>query len=554
MASEPSLLHKTIPDVARDAAEQWPDGVALRYHGESITFAQQYQRACALAKGLSNLGIGPGDHVATLIGGRPEWFYLSYAISLLGAVIVPINVTFRRQELEHVLRCADVKALVTMDEFRDVDYLALFSELLPERVGAAPGFLHSQRFPHLKTVVTLSPAGSTHDGCFDFNDVMHSGAHVRPSEVEAWFARLSPSAPSYILFTSGSTAFPKPALRSHGSNVAIAGHLYQSTFRMKPGDRQLGMSPFYHVGGCIYTTLGNALFGATTVLMDYFEAGHALKLIREEGITCMGGFDTHYRAMSAHPDFADTDVSGVDRIMLACGPEWYDKVRELGFGHTSVTHHYGFTEGTSVAVPPEENDEVVRKNSNGRPFPGCEVKIVNPETGRECAADEPGEICVRGWSLFLGYYKMPKQTAESMDDEGFFHTGDYGWKDAGGNVYYRGRFKQMVKTGGENVSQREVEMFLEQHPHIATVQVVGVPDDRWGEAVTAVVETHPGKDLELDTLKAFCKERIAGFKIPKHLVAVTREEWPITLTGKFDKPALRTLAMDKLGLNTGAAS
>lgn len=552
MVDTSSLLNKTIPDVARDAAEKWPDGIALRYRGESITFEQQYQRICRLAKGLQNLGIGEGDHVATLIGSRPEWFYLSYAISLLGAVIVPVNVTFRRQELSHVLSCADVKALVTMDEFRGVNYVNLFSELLPELADAAPGFLSSQHFPHLKTVVTLSPAGNRYDGCFDFNDVMQSGVHVQSPEVEAWFSRLSPSAASYILFTSGSTAFPKPALRSHSSNVAIAGHLSQAAFHLKPGDRQLGMAPFYHVGGCIYTTLGNGLFGATTILMDYFDPGHALQLIREEGITCMGGFDTHYRTMSAHPDFADTDVSGVDRIMLACGPEWYDKVRELGFGRASVTHHYGFTEGTSVVVPPEENDEVVRKNSNGRPFPGCEVKIAHPESGEECAADEPGEICVRGWSLFLGYYKMPQQAAESMDDDGFFHSGDYGWKDSSGNVYYRGRFKQMVKTGGENVSEREVEMFLEQHPDIATVQVVGVPDDRWGEVVTAVIETHADKDLDLEALKAFCKERIAGFKVPKHLVRVTDDEWPITLTGKFDKPELRALAIRKLGLSVKA--
>lgn len=548
MTAMPAHLDMTLPEVARQAAQQWPERAALRYHGETITFAEQYQRICQMARGLSNLGIGPGDHVATLIGGRPEWFYASYAISLLGAVIVPINVTFRQRELDHVLRCADVKALITMDEFRGTDYVALFQELLPGLAQAAPGFLHSQEYPCLRTVITLSPEGREHAGCFDFDQVLRSGARYQEREIEAWHNRLEPQDPSYILFTSGSTAFPKPALRSHGSNVALAHHLYSACFRTRPEDVMLGLSPFYHVGGCIYTTLGNGLAGACVVLMDFFEPGEALRLIREEGVTCLGGFDTHYRTLSAHPDFATTDVSAVDRIMLACGPQWYDKVREFGFGSVSVSHHYGFTEGTSVAMPREEDDETVRKNSNGRPFPGCEVKVLDPESGRECAPDEPGELCVRGWALFLGYYKMPEETANSFDQDGFFHSGDYGWKDRAGNVYYRGRFKQMVKTGGENVSQREVEMFLEQHPDIATVQVVGVPDEHWGEAVTAVVETQPGRELALNALKDFCKDRIAGFKVPKHLVTVERDEWPITMTGKFDKPELRALAIRKLGI------
>lgn len=540
--------NKTIPEVARDAAGKWPDQPALRYHGETVTFAEQYHRVCCMAQGLANLGIRRGDHVGVLISVRPEWFYLSYAISLLGAVIVPINVTFRGGELDHVLRSADINVLVTLDEFRGVDYLALFDELLPELVDSMPGGLRSARYPDLRTVITLSPAGREHPGCFDFHQVLRSGAGYREARLDEWHAALSPRDPSYILFTSGSTAFPKPALRDHGSNVGIAHYLYGEAFRAGPGDVMLGLSPFYHVGGCIYVTLGSALAGACVVLPDFFEPGEALRLIREEGITCMGGFDTHYRTLAAHPDFARTDVSRVSRIMLACGPEWYDKVRELGFGGASVTHHYGFTEGTSVVVPASEGDDTVRKFSNGRPFPGCEVRVIDPDSGAECAPDQPGELCVRGWTLFLGYYKMPAQTAADLDDEGFFHTGDYGWKDAAGNVYYRGRYKQMVKSGGENVSQREVEMFLEQHPDIVTVQVVGVPDERWGEAVTAVVETRDGVPLDLEALRAFCRDRIAAFKTPRHLVTVAGGDWPITPTGKFDKPALRVLAMTRLGL------
>ncbi|MCH8504319.1 MAG: acyl--CoA ligase, partial [Ectothiorhodospiraceae bacterium] len=333
-------------------------------------------------------------------------------------------------------------------------------------------------------------------------------------------------------------------------SVGIASHLYAQCFAMRPEDVIIGHAPFYHVGGCIYVTLGTALSGACIALLEHFEPGEALRVIREEGVTCMSGFDTHLRALANHPDFARTDCSGVHKMTLACGPEWYDTVREMGFGSTSVSHHYGFTEGTSVVMPRDETDETIRRNSNGQPFPGVSVRIVDPETGQPCAPDEPGEICIKGWTLFQGYYKMPEQTAESFDDDGYFHSGDYGWMDADGYVYYRGRYKQMIKTGGENVSEREVEMFLEGHPDIRAVQVVGVPDERWGEAVTAMVQTVSGETLSVQALKEFCEGRMAGFKIPKHVVPVGGGEWPITPTGKYDKPKLQAMAMERLGLTS----
>lgn len=540
--------NQTIPDVAREAARKWPDKVAIRFQGQDITYADQYHRACCIAKGLHSLGIRKGDHVATLIGGCPEWFYVSYAIALIGAVIVPINVTFRQRELEHVLQCSDAKTLITMDQFRNVNYLDLFIDLIPEILDSKPGFLTSSRFPRLETVVSIDAGDRRSPGCFSLQDLMHAGQAYQQEEVDHWHRCISPEDTSYILFTSGSTAFPKPAMRSHGSNVGIAHHVYSASFRLGPDDAVLGLSPFYHVGGCIYTTLGTALAGARLVLMPFFEAGEALRLIQQENVTCLGGFDTHYRAMSKHASFADMDVGSVTKVSLACGPEWYDRVRELGFGSISVSHHYGFTEGTSVVMPPEETDEWVRKNSNGRPFPGTEVIIVNAQTGALCGPDEPGEICVRGWTLFQGYYKMPMETAKSIDKKGFFHSGDYGWKDAAGNIYYRGRYKQMIKTGGENVSEREVEMFLEQHPLIENIQIVGVPDEQWGEAVTAIVEPRNGKDFSVEQIKDFCKGQISGYKIPKRVLLVNHTDWPITMTGKYDKPALRKLAMERLGI------
>lgn len=548
MITNNNFTHRTIPEIAREAAQKWPGKVAIKYDGGELTYSEQYHNICCVAKGLRSLGIKKGDHVATLMGGCPEWFYVSYAITLVGAVIVPINVTFRHQELAHILKSADAKALITVDSFRGTDYIDLISELIPELKNSKPGFLNSHQFPRLETIISINSDNNEKDGCFDLMDMMRSGQRYQVDEVNTWHQQIKPEDTSYILFTSGSTAFPKPAMRTHGSNVGIAHHIYSASFQLGPTDTVLGLSPFYHVGGCIYTTLGTALAGARLILMPFFEPGEALRLIKDEQITCLGGFDTHYRAMSRHPSFNPSDVSSVTKISLACGPEWYDKVKELGFGSKSVTHHYGFTEGTSVVMPPGENDDSIRKNSNGKPFPGMDVKIKNPETGVECAANEPGEICVRGWSLFQGYYKMPKDTAKSFDQEGFFHSGDYGWKDEHGYIYYRGRYKQMVKTGGENVSEREVEMFLEQHPMISNIQIVGVPDEKWGEAVTAIVEPKPGVNLTPEELKAFCKGKISGFKIPKHLMMISHTDWPITMTGKYDKVTLRKMAMEWLNI------
>lgn len=537
---------KTIPQVIKEAANKWPDKLAIKFKGQPITYSDQYHKICSLAKGLQNLGIKKGDHVATLLGGCIEWFYISYAITMVGAVIVPINVTFRNEELHYVLRRSDAKALIMTDKFRNFNYIELMKKIIPEVDDSTPGFLESKNLPNLKTVISLSEDRKEYTGFFDFNDVINSGMNYSHAEINKLIEYVKPEDPSYILFTSGSTAFPKPVLRSHGSNIGIAYYMNSDTHF---DDVLLGYQPFYHVGGCIYATLGSALFGASIILMEYFEPEKALRFIESEKVTKIGGFETHFKTLSEHPNFKPSVFKSVRRVQLACGPEWYDRLKELGLSHCTLVHHYGFTEGTGVIMPPEEKDETIRKNSNGKPFPGVEIKIINPETGMKQPANSPGEICLKGWTLFQGYYKMPKETAESFDEEGYFRTGDYGWLDEDGYVYYRGRYKQMIKTGGENVSEREVEMFLEGHPHIKTVQVVGVPDSKWGEAVTAIIEPKSGRDLTIHDIKGFSEGKISGYKIPKQIVKFSSSEWPVTPTGKYDKQMIREMAIGRLGID-----
>jgi fatty-acyl-CoA synthase len=235
-------------------------------------------------------------------------------------------------------------------------------------------------------------------------------------------------------------------------------------------------------------------------------------------------------------------------ILLATGPEWYDKCKTLFPEAEIIANHYGFTEGTGVSVMPDEEDYNARKYANGKPWPGIEIKVVDPDTGERVPPNQGGELCLRGWSRMQEYYKNPEETEKAIDSEGFFHSGDYGWLDEQGNVVYRGRYKMMVKTGGENVSQREVEIFLESMPGIKAVQVIGVPDEKWGEAVTAVVEPEAGTEMTPEGVREFCRDKIARFKIPKHVLFINATDWPLLGAGKVDKIKLKEWSVGQLGM------
>lgn len=541
MLMKNAVIHsQTIPKMLQEANHTWPDKTAIKYKEQMITYEELYHKVCCLTKGLENIGIKKGDHVATLIGGYPEWFDISYALSTIGAVIVPINVTWKKQELLNVLRYSDVNALITMDSFRGTHYIEMIKELIPEIDDSMPGFLQSDKCPQLKTIISISREKQGYSGCYDYDDVLKSGINYSSEKIDRLINDIQPEDTSYMLFTSGSTAFPKPVLRSHGSNVGIAHYISPD---LRQDDVFLHYFPLYHVAGCIYIGLGSALKGACIVLMESFDPTEALRLIEKEKITHIGGFDTHFQMLASQPSFNETDLTSVRKILLAAGPEWYTKLNEIGFQNSIITHHYGLTEGTGVIMPLDETDEMIKRESNGKPFPGVQVKVIDPHTGENQPVNTPGKICLKGWTLFQGYYKMPTETAETMDEDGYFRTGDYGWIDEAGYVYYRGRYKNMIKTGGENVSEREVEMFLESHTDIKVVQIIGLPDTKWGEIVAAVIETHSGAQLSLKDLKAFCENNITPIKIPKYIFNIAGTDWPITPTGKFNKQALREMVM-----------
>jgi len=543
--------NETIPSMLAEAVSRWGKRTAIiTEEGEKLTFHELYDTVCNLAMGLDSIGVKKGDHVGTLMGGRATYIVTSYALMMIGAVVVPINYNFQPEEMDFVLNQSDSQYLIMEDDITNLNPMEKIKQISPEIDGQDGSDLSLKKLPNLRKIIVSSLWGRKYPGTYDFHEVLQEGSRRGISLGERFLSERKGGDLGFILYTSGTTSFPKGAMRTQGSCLGIAYYITVAPFRLTERDVVLAFSPFFHIGGCVYTLFGPHICGSTIILMKSFDPGRALELIEKYRVTLMGGFETHFHRLLKHPRFPSTDVSSVTKIRLATGPYWYDKVRGNGLGREAIAHHYGFTEGTGVVMPDEETDEDIRRNANGRPFPGVELKIVEPETGKRLPVGTPGEICLKGWTLFQGYYKMPELTRDSIDGEGYFHTGDYGWLDARGYLYYRGRYKQMVKTGGENVSQREVEVFLEGHPDIQAVQVIGLPDEEWGELVTAVVQTQSGQALSLEQVKQYGRGKLAGFKIPKRVLIIQEQEWPVTRVGKVDKIQLRRWAMEKLGINS----
>lgn len=538
----------TIAKALREAAEQWGNRESLVSKQERLTYSGLYEAACRLAWGFSKIGIKRGDHVVTIFGTAPEWVITKYALHILGAVIVPVNVNFKAAEIGFILKQADVSTIITVDKLRTGNYLEILKEI-DQGIPLARGKkIQSKALPLLQRIICFSPEKIKYAYCHDFYDVLHSGRDFSAKEIDRLVERGRAEDPCNILFTSGSTAFPKGAVHVHKSLLGIGVYLFGKTFNLDQFHRLLCNFPFYHIAGCVYFVLG-ALTNGCALYVNEFDPEEVLPLIQDEKISLYLGFDYHFNALANHPKFHGYDLRSVSRILLAVGPEWYDKCKKIFPGAEIIAHHYGFTEGTGVSVPFAETDYKIRKNTNGRPWPGIEVKVVNPATGKKVAAGESGELCLRGWSRFQEYYKNPEETKKSIDSDGFFHSGDYGWMDDKDNVTYRGRYKMMIKTGGENVSEREVEVFLETIPGIKTVAVVGIPDPNWGEAVTAVIEAESGSGLTGEKIAEFCKNKIARFKIPKNVLFIDGKDWPLLGSGKLNKVKVKEWARQKLGVN-----
>ncbi len=535
----------TIPEVLDRGASKWPDREAVVCREQRITFGQMKELAHVAARGFHCIGIRPGDHVGFIMGNYPEFVWLQYGVVLLGAKVVPINVYLKADEIKFVLQNADISALLITDRLREIDYFSILSKIISEFTFDKSGKVNDSSLPKLRRIIIFSSIDIKYSDLFTLENLMEIGKH---SKADVALPELNRDEYAYIMFTSGTTAFPKGAMQSHRT-ILGGGYYYGKGIDLNVNDRYLCFSPFYHVGGLISGLYSCQVHGATLYLTEFFQPNEAAFLIDKEKITAAWGLGVMFLRIMESAKKLGTDISSFKKAVIPTGGNIFEKiVKEWQL--EVATNSYAMTEGGIISITtPDDSNWEKRRNSHGKPLPGIKVRIVDREARDPLRPNEIGEICFEGWNRFLGYYNMPKETNDAIDEKGFFYTEDMGRMDEEGYLYWCGRYKEVVKTGGENVSQLEVEMFLEDKtPWIKRAGVVGVPDKRWGEAVTAIVQLKSDCSVTAEEIISYTKGKIADFKIPKHFIFIEEGEWPLRPTKKLDKMKLREMAIRKLGI------
>jgi len=533
-ASADALLGETIGDSLRQIAAQYGGSEALVDvpTGRRWTYADLDADSDAVAIGLLDAGIGKGDRVGIWAPNCAEWVLLQYGTAKIGAILVNINPAYRSHELDYVLRQSGIRLLVTAESFKTSDYRGMVDEVRDGLEG-------------LEQVIYI--------GTGDWDRLMAAGASAGRSALAERSAALAFDDPINIQYTSGTTGFPKGATLSH-HNILNNGFFIGEGCRYTAADRVCIPVPFYHCFGMVLGNLACTTHGACIVIpAPGFEPAATLAAVQAEKCTSLYGVPTMFIAELALPDFASYDLSTLRTGIMAGSPCPVEVMkRVVGEMHMDeVTICYGMTETSPVSTQTRADDDMERRVSTvGRVHPHVEIKVIDPETGLVLPRGSHGELCTRGYSVMLGYWDEPAKTAEAIDAARWMHTGDLAVMDEAGYLNIVGRIKDMVIRGGENVYPREVEEFLYTHPAIVDVQVIGVPDVKYGEELCAWVKLRPGAELTAEQVREFCAGKIAHYKIPRY-VRVT-EDFPMTVTGKVQKFKMRETSVHELGLQAAS--
>ena len=524
---------QTLGRLPQRAAERWGSREALTFQGRRWTFDEIHARVDRVAKGLLELGIAPGDKVALWMVNRPEWIDVMFAVMKIGAVLVPVNTRFRTDDMAYVLGQSDAAAVILAERSGPIDYLTMLRDVVPA-LGARP----DPRFPCLRHVIALTDRART--DTVDWNGMLERGRRVGDEALRERADQVDPEQDAFMFYTSGTTGFPKGAVHNH--------RLIRNTW--DHGDRMgitvndviLMYLPLFHAFGFIEGPIMSMIRGAREVLTETFHPDQCIELIASERATIIHGFDTHYQALLDAQERKQRDVSSVRTGICGTGMSSSIPIARRArqtFGNLMTG--FGMSEvGIGVTFSFLDSTEEQCVEANGYPGAGYEVRIVDPETGADQPASVPGELLVRGYMVTRGYYKKPEETARVIDADGWFHTGDVAIMRPDGHMRFVGRYKDMLKIGGENVDPMEVEAFLMSHPAIAVAAVVGLPDARLSEVAVAFVQLAPGCVLAERDVIEHCRGRVASFKIPRHVAFVG--ELPMTSTGKVQKVKLRERA------------
>ena len=532
--SEQPLLGDTIGANLDRTVAAFPDRDALVEHatGRRWSYAELAGEVDAVALGLRALGVGKGDRVGIWSPNCAEWTFTQFATAKLGAILVNINPAYRVQELEFVLRQAGISTLVAMPSFKTSDYAGMIESVRPN-------------CPELDEVVLI--------GRPEWTELLERGRAADRSVLAELGEQLSADDPINIQYTSGTTGFPKGATLSH-HNILNNGFFVGALCGYTERDRICIPVPFYHCFGMVMGNLAAVSHGACMVIpAPAFDPRTTLEAVAEHRCTSLYGVPTMFIAELNHSDFESFDLSSLRTGIMAGSPCPVEVMKQVvsRMGMAEVTICYGMTETSPVSTQTRADDSLDRRVSTvGRVHPHLEIKIVDPATGLTVPRGTPGEFCTRGYSVMLGYWNEPEKTAEAIDAARWMHTGDLAVMDADGYVNITGRIKDMVIRGGENIYPREIEEFLFTHPDIIDVQVVGVPDVRYGEELCAWVRVREGAEVTTESIREFATGKIASYKIPRYVMVV--EEFPMTVTGKVRKVEMREKSVQLLNLGEAA--
>jgi fatty-acyl-CoA synthase len=547
------LIGLTIPDYLDRIVSRFPDNEAMVDvpEGRRWTYTRLREDCRSVAKSLMKLGIGRGDRVAIWSTNHAEWVLTQFGTAIMGAVLVNINPACRTHELEHALRDSEASALLLIERFKTSDYVSMFATVCPEVRESLPGAVQSAKLPLLRTAVLMGP--QEHPGMYNWEQFLALGRGVSDAELDERQASLDIDDVINIQYTSGTTGLPKGASLTH-HNILNNGFFVGEGMRFSDKDRLCIPVPFYHCFGMVMSNLTCMTHGATMVLpAESFDPLATLKAVQQERCTALHGVPTMFIAELDHPEFDSFDLSSLRTGIMAGAPCPIEVMKKVvSRMHASqMTICYGETESSPVVTQtPVDASLEDRTGTVGLPMPHVELKVVDRDTGAIVPCGTQGEIYYRGYNIMRGYHNNPKGTADAIDQAHWLHSGDLATMDERGYCKITGRAKDMIIRGGENVYPREIEEFLFTHPKVKNVQVVGVPDEKYGEEVQAWIELRDGESATEEEIRAYCKGRIAHYKIPRYVKFVT--EFPMTVTGKIQKFKMREVAIKELGLEKAA--
>ena len=531
------LLDQTIARCGENDAVVYAD---RDYRLTWYEFGEEVDR---LARGLMALGVKHGEKVALWATNVPHWVVLMFATAKIGAILLPLNIHYKEHEMDFALTQSDAENIFIISGYRDCDYVEVMNHLVPELKTQPRGELKSARYPHLKRVMFLG--GEKHRGMYSLNEVMSLAVETPWEDYLARQAQCSCTDIVNMQYTSGTTGFPKGVQLTHYA-IANDGYWIGACQNLSSRDKVCIPVPLFHCFGCVLGVMSCVNHGSTMVFLEKFDPVQVMASIEKEKCTATYGVPTMYIAMLDHPLFPKFDFSSLRTGIMsgsACPTHRMQQANDRMY-MTEITNPYGLTESGPVMTMTRYFEKSLERKcaTIGQALPGVEVAIINPETGTIAPIGQDGEICCRGYGNMVGYYKMPEQTAKCIDANGGLHSGDIGHMDADGYYDITGRLRDLIIRGGENISPKEVEDFLGTMPGIRDVAVVGCPSKKYGEQPVAFIIRSEGSDISEHDVSAFCKDKIAWFKIPKYVRFV--DTFPMTASQKIQKYKLRDMARE----------